>query len=74
MVAGLGNPAWEWADLRGHTAVVDRALEDTGAVDLHEFPYEDELRAVHAEQLDGLIVPGSLGVWMVRGHPGLRKQ
>ena len=69
----LGNPTWEWADNGGHTATADRALEDTGAVDSHDFPYEENLRAVQASQLDGLIVPGGLGTWMVRGHPGLRK-
>jgi protease I len=69
----LGNPTWEWADYGGHTATVDRALEDTGAVDSHDFPYEEKLRAVRASQLDGLIVPGGLGTWMVRGHPGLGK-
>jgi len=69
----LGHPTWEWADFGGHTATVDRALEDTGAVDSHDFPYEDKLRAVRASQLDGLIVPGGLGTWMVRGHPGLKK-
>jgi protease I len=69
----LGNPTWEWADSGGHTATVDKALEDTGAVDSHDFPYEEKLRAVQASQLDGLIVPGGLGTWMVRGHPGLKK-
>jgi protease I len=52
---------------------VDRALEDAGAVTSHDFPYEEKLRAVRTPQLDGLIVPGGLGTWMVRGHPGLKK-
>jgi protease I len=69
----LGNPTWEWGDYGGHTASVDKALEDTGAVDSHDFPYEEKLRAVRASQLDGLIVPGGLGTWMIRGHPGLKK-
>jgi len=69
----LGNSTWEWADNGGHTAVVDQALEDKAAVDSHDFPYEEKLRAVRASQLDGLIVPGGLGTWMVRGHPGLKK-
>ena len=68
-----GQSAWEWGDFGGHTAVVDKALEDTGAVDSHDFPYEEKLRAVKASQLDGLVVPGGLGTWMVRGHPGLKK-
>ena len=69
----LGNPTWEWADYGGHTAPVDKALEDTGAADSHDFPYEEKRRAVRASLLDGLIVPGGLGTWMVRGHPGLKK-
>jgi protease I len=69
----LGNPTWEWGDYGGHTAKVDRALEDTGAVDSHDFPYEEKLRAIRAPQLDGLIIPGGLGTWMIRGHPGLKK-
>ena len=68
----LGNPTWEWADYGGHTVIVDRALQDMAAVDSHDFPYEEKLRAVQASQLDGLIVPGGLGTWMIRGHPGLK--
>ena len=69
----LGNPTWEWADNGGHTASVDKALADMAAVDSHDFPYEEKLRAVQASQLDGLILPGGLGTWMIRGHPGLKK-
>ncbi len=69
---GLGNSTWEWGD-HGYTVEIDQALEDMGAVDSHDFPYEEALRAVHASELDGLIVPGGLATWMIRGHPGLRK-
>jgi protease I len=69
----LGNPTWEWGDYGGHTVKTDKALEDVGAVDSHDFPYEEALRAVRAWELDGLIIPGGLGTWMVRGHPGLKK-
>ena len=68
----LGNPTWEWADFGGHTATVDLALADMAAVDSHDFPYEAKLRAVKSTQLDGLILPGGLGTWMIRGHPGLK--
>ncbi|MFC2029409.1 DJ-1/PfpI/YhbO family deglycase/protease [Chloroflexota bacterium] len=68
----LGNATCEWADNGGHTATVDKALDDMAAVDSHDFPYEEKIRAVRASQLDGLIVPGGLGTWMVRGHPGLK--
>jgi protease I len=71
-VVPLGTPTWEWGE-HGVTVTVDQALEDLGAVDSHDFPYEEALRAVGAAQLDGLIVPGGLGTWMIRGHPGLKK-
>lgn len=68
----LGSRTWEWGE-RGPTVAIDLALEDLGAVDSHDFPYEEALRAVRASQLDGLIVPGGLATWMIRGHPGLKK-
>lgn len=27
---------------------------------------------MNASDIDGLILPGGLGTWMIRGHPGLR--
>ena len=69
----LGNPTWEWGDTGGHTVSVDKALVDPGAVDSDDAPYEQALQAIHASRLDGLIVPGGLGTWMVRGHAGLKK-
>jgi protease I len=68
----LGNPAWEWGEF-GLEEVVDRALENLAPVDSHDFPYEQERRAIRSEELDGLILAGGLGTWMIRGHPGLRK-
>jgi protease I len=69
----LGNTTWEWGDRGGHHAVVEKALENTGAVDSDDFPYEENLRAIQSSQLDSLIIPGGLGTWMIRGHPGLKK-
>jgi len=68
----LGNETWEWGS-QGYTIKIDRALENTGAVNSHDYPYEDELRAVHADDLDALIIPGGLATWMIRGHAGLKK-
>lgn len=68
----LGTPTWEWGE-HGVTVTIDQALEDVGAVNSHDFPYEEALHAIHASQLDGLIVPGGLATWMIRGHPGLKK-
>ncbi|RKX73419.1 MAG: hypothetical protein DRP60_11935 [Spirochaetes bacterium] len=69
----LGNQTWEWADNGGHTALIDKALEDIAPVTSHDFPYEEKLKAVKASEIDGLIVPGGLGTWMIRGHQGLKK-
>ena len=68
----LGNPTWEWGEF-GLEEKVDRALKNLAPVDSHDFPYEQERRAIHAEELDGLILPGGLGTWMIRGHPGLKE-
>ena len=68
----LGSPTWEWGE-HGPTVTIDLALEDLGAVDSDDFPYEEALLAVRGAQLDGLIVPGGLATWMIRGHPGLKK-
>ena len=70
-VVHLGNDTWEWGD-HGYTIKVDRSLLNKGAVDSHDFPYEDELRAIKPSEIDGLIIPGGLATWMVRGHPGLK--
>jgi protease I len=34
---------------------------------------ELDSQATTAEQLDGLLLPGGLATWMIRGHPGLRQ-
>jgi putative intracellular protease/amidase len=67
----LGSPAWEWGE-RGWQAMVDRALPDPGAIDSCDTEAELNSRAIDAEQLDGLLLPGGLATWMIRGHPGLR--
>jgi protease I len=71
-VVRLGNPTWEWGEF-GLEEVVDRALENLASVDSHDFPYEQERRAIRPKELDALILPGGLGTWMIRGHPGLKK-
>jgi protease I len=68
----LSSPTWEWGEF-GLQERVGRALENIAPVDSHDFPYEQELRALRAEELDGLILPGGLGTWMIRGHPGLHR-
>lgn len=66
----LGSPAWEWGDMgwRIHT---DRALPDPGVVTSCDSEAERGSQAVSADQIDGLLLPGGLGTWMIRGHPGL---
>ena len=68
----LGSPTWEWAE-RGPSVIIDRSLEDVGAVVSDDLPYDEALNAIHVSDMDGLVVPGGLATWLIRGHPGLRK-
>ena len=68
----LGSPAYEWGDL-GWRMQVERALPDPGVVGSCDTEAELNSQAVAAGELDGLLLPGGLGTWMIRGHPGLRK-
>jgi protease I len=68
----LGSPTWEWGE-RGPVVMIDRALEDVGATVSDDLPYEAALRAIRVSELDGLIIPGGLATWLIRGHPGLQK-
>ena len=68
----LGSPAWEWGEMGWHVGV-DRALPDLGVNDSCDTDAEMNNHTIRADQLDGLLLPGGLGTWMIRGHPGLRK-
>jgi protease I len=68
----FGSPAWEWGEMGWH-ATADRALPDPGAIDSCDSEAELNSRAIVAQQLDGLLLPGGLATWMIRGHPGLRQ-
>ena len=67
----FGSPAWEWGEMGWH-GTVDRALPDPGVIDSCDGEAELNSRAVSVDELDGLLLPGGLGTWMIRGHPGLR--
>jgi protease I len=67
----LGSPAWEWGEMGWHTTV-DRALPDPGVVSSCDAEAEADSHAITPQELDGLLLPGGLGTWMIRGHPGLR--
>jgi putative intracellular protease/amidase len=68
----LSSPAWEWGEL-GLRARVERTLANPGVIDSCDTDAELDSQAIEAEQLDGLLLPGGLATWMIRGHPGLRK-
>jgi protease I len=68
----LSSPAWEWGDL-GWRARVERALPNPGVIASCDTEAELDSQAITAEQLDGLLLPGGLATWMIRGHPGLRQ-
>jgi protease I len=67
----LSSPAWEWAEM-GWRAQVERALPNPGAIDSCDTEAELNSRAIAANQIDGLLLPGGLATWMIRGHPGLK--
>ncbi len=68
----LSSPAWEWGEL-GLRARVERALPNPGITASCDTDAELDSQAITAEDLDGLLLPGGLATWMIRGHPGLRK-
>jgi protease I len=68
----LSSPQWEWGEM-GWGTVVERALPDPGLIESSDTEAEQNGRAVRAAQLDGLLLPGGLGTWMIRAHPGLRQ-
>ncbi|GAB4528778.1 MAG: hypothetical protein Kow0063_05230 [Anaerolineae bacterium] len=68
----LSSPAWEWGEL-GLRARVERALPAPGVIGSCDTEAELDSQAVKAEDLDGLLLPGGLATWMIRGHPGLRE-
>jgi putative intracellular protease/amidase len=68
----LSSPAWEWGDLGWRTRV-ERALPNTGAISSCDTEAELNSQAITAEQLAGLLLPGGLATWMIRGHAGLKQ-
>ena len=54
-------------------AVIERALPDPGVIESDDTAAELNSAAVTVDDLDGLLLPGGLATWMIRGHPGLRK-
>ncbi len=68
----LSSPAWEWGEL-GWRARVDCALPNPGVIASCDTEAELDNQAVTADQLDGLLLPGGLATWMIRGHQGLKK-
>jgi len=67
----LSSPAYEWGEL-GMQVSVERALPDPGVIGSCDQEAEANSEAVAAAELDGLLLPGGLGTWMIRGHPGLK--
>jgi len=68
----LSSPAYEWGEL-GWRANIDRALPNPSVIASCDTEAELYSQSVSASQIDGLLLPGGLATWMIRGHPGLRK-
>ncbi len=67
----LSSPEWEWGEF-GLTETIDRALPNPGVIASCDTEADVDSGAITGDELDGLLLPGGLGTWMVRGHPGLR--
>ena len=57
----------------GWRVTVDRMLPDLGVIDSYDGEAEANSQAISAGELDGLVLPGGLATWMIRGHPGLKR-
>ena len=57
----------------GLRTAVERALPSPGVIDSCDTEAELDSHAIAAGEIDGLLLPGGLATWMIRGHPGLRK-
>ncbi|MCJ7549923.1 MAG: DJ-1/PfpI family protein, partial [Anaerolineae bacterium] len=68
----LSSPEWEWGEM-GFDIGVERMLPDAGVIASCDTDAEANNLAIAAEELDGLLLPGGMGTWMIRGHPGLRE-
>jgi protease I len=68
----LSSPEWEWGE-HGSRIRTDKALPNPAAVTSCDREAESASRAVTAAELHGLLLPGGLATWMIRGHKGLAK-
>ncbi|MBN1934992.1 MAG: DJ-1/PfpI family protein [Anaerolineae bacterium] len=66
----LSSSTWEWGEMGWH-AMVDRALPNIGAVRSCDTEAESNSLSISFQELDGLLLPGGLATWMIRGHPGI---
>jgi protease I len=66
----LSSPAWEWAELGWHTTV-ERPLPNPATISSCDGEAEANSQAITTRELDGILLPGGLATWMIRGHPGL---
>ena len=69
---GLSSDLYEWGDM-GMKDVIDCALPGSNASDSCDGEAESNDRAISSKQLDGIIIPGGLGISMLRGHKGFRR-
>jgi len=68
----LAAPPWEWGE-HGVRMTTSAALPNLRVVGSCDDEAEVNSHAVAADELDGILLPGGLGTWMIRGHPGLHQ-
>lgn len=68
----LSSPAYEWGEM-GWRTIVDCALPNPTVISSCDTEAELNSHSVTVKQIDGLLLPGGLATWMIRGHPGLKR-
>lgn len=72
MQINLSAELYEWGET-GLREIITLSLPDAGVSGSCDVEAEGNRFAVSAGQLDGIVIPGGLGVSMMRGHPGFRR-
>ncbi len=71
MAITLGSANYEWADL-GWKVDIERALPIPVGIPSFDPEADANTRAITADELSGILLPGGLATWMIREHPGLQ--
>ncbi len=68
----LGSSRFPWAEM-GIDVPIDRDLENLNPIKSDDFAFDRGYLPLTAHDLSGLILPGGIGTWLIRGHKGLHR-